>query len=242
MTGTARGRSFASLYRVVGVIKTGSLEINRTFAVTHYAKLASGLEIAGAATNVVLAVDDVEAAPELVASLDVRISGALPNLRALSWKELSPELDLFVKLDQGSLLVMLALLVMVVGVILANVVTMSVMERTREYGVRLALGESPGRITMGLIVETFLLALVACAVGAAIGEALNYHYMMAGIDFGMGEMETTGVVIQSVFYSQITLYGFVFSVGTVMGFSVIGAIYPAWRIRRLNPVDALRFV
>lgn len=241
-TGTARGRAFASLYVVTGLVKTGSLDINRTFALTHYEKLAKGLEMPGAASAVVVAMDDLDGADGITAGLGERLTGDLAGLTALSWRELSPELDIFVKIDQGSLLVTLIFLVMIVGVILANVVTMSVMERTREYGVRLAMGETPGRITAGLMTEMVLLALTFSAIGVAIGELLNVYYQTHGIDFGMGEMETSGVVIQSIYNTEVTLYGLLFSVGTVLFFAVAGAIYPAWRIRRLRPVDALRFV
>jgi len=241
-TGTADGRSFASLYRVVGLIRTGSLDINRTFALTHRDKLARGLGAPGGASAVVVAIDDREAAPHVAGAITRAWEGRLSGLRALPWQTLSPELVLFIQIDQGSLLVMLAMMIMVVGVIVANIVTMSVMERTREYGVRLALGESPSRIAWGLVVETQLLGLAAGALGGLVGEALNLTYQVHGIDFGMGEIETTGVLISTVYHTEVTLYGVVFSLVTVLGFSLLGSLYPAWRIRRLRPVDALRFV
>ncbi|NOZ01821.1 MAG: ABC transporter permease [Deltaproteobacteria bacterium] len=242
MTGTAKGRTFGSLYRVVGLVKTASLDINRTFALTHLDKLARGLEVPGAATSVVIAVDDLDGADRIAAGIGRLLKGDMPDLRALSWRQLAPELDVFVKMDQGSLLIMLGLMVMIVGVILANVVTMSVMERTREYGVRLAMGEQPARITGGLIVEVALLALVASGIGAAIGEGLNFYYISHGVDFGMGEIETAGVLLNTVYHTEFTVYGLVFSIGIVVGFAVVGSLIPAWRIRRLKPVEALRFV
>lgn len=241
-SGTARGRPYASLYRVVGLVKTGSLDINRTFALAHYGKLGTGLEMPGAASFVVVSVDDLDGTAGIAEGVKRLVGEADPSLVALGWMELSPELEVFVKIDQGSLLVTLVFLVMIVGVILANVVTMSVMERTREYGVRLALGEPPNRITMGLITETLLLALLASGLGCAIGEGVNYYFQLHGFDLGMGEIESTGVLISTYYYTEVTLYGLVFSVGTVLALALAGAIYPAWRIRRLKPVEALRFV
>jgi len=241
-TGTARGRAFASLYRVVGLVKTGSLDINRTFALTHMDKLSAGLETYGGASAIVLAIEDLEGASDVAHSLGARIDAVGLELSALSWRELSPELDVYIKLDQGSLLVTLALLIMIVGVILANVVTMSVMERTREFGVRMAVGESPGRIAFGLVTEMVLLALLSGAAGTALGEAFNWYFSMHGYDLGMGEMSVTGVVLSTVYYTELTLYGVVFSIGTVLVYAVLGSIYPALRIHRLRPVDAIRFV
>lgn len=242
MSGTSQGRPYASLYRVSGLVKTGSLDINRTFALTHHDKLAKGLEMPGAASFVVVSVDDLDGTAAIADGVKKLVTEADPSLVALGWMELSPELEVFVKIDQGSLLVTLVFLVMIVGVILANVVTMSVMERTREYGVRLALGEPPNRITYGLITETMMLALLASALGCIIGEGANYYFQLHGFDLGMGEIESTGVLISTYYYTEVTLYGLVFSVTTVMALALAGAVYPAWRIRRLKPVEALRFV
>ena len=241
-TGTSQGRPFASLYRVVGLVKTGSTDINRTFALTYYNKLSAGLELTGAASFVVLAVDNPDDANAIAAAINKTLSTEAPDTIALGWAEISPELDIFVKIDQGSMLVMLGLLIAIIGVILANIVTMSVMERTREYGVRLAVGESHRRIVVGLIVEIAMLALTFSLIGAALGEAGNFYFHTHPIDFGMGTIETTGVIIETKYPTVPTVYGFFFAVGTVVFFSVAGALYPAWKVRKLRPVDALRFV
>jgi ABC-type lipoprotein release transport system permease subunit len=241
-TGTSQGRPFASLYRVVGLIKTGSTDINRTFSLTYYEKLSAGLELPGAASFVVVAVDNPDDASAIAATINETLETEAPDTVALGWAEISPELDIFVKIDQGSMLVMLGLLIAIIGVILANIVTMSVMERTREYGVRLAVGESHRRIVIGLIVEIAMLAITFSLIGAALGEAANFYFQSHPIDFGMGTIETTGVIIETKYPTVPTVYGFFFAVGTVVFFSVAGALYPAWKVRKLRPVDALRFV
>jgi len=146
-----------------------------------------------------------------------------------------------VKLDQASLLIMLLLLTMVVGAVIANVVTMSVMERTREYGVRLALGERPGRIAVSLLVEAGLLAFLATFIGALMGLGLTVWLQTTGVDLGMGDIEAAGVIIDAVYYPVPTLYGFLFPLICVLGFTLMGAGLAALRMRRLSPVQALRF-
>jgi ABC-type lipoprotein release transport system permease subunit len=239
---TARGRTFASLYRIAGLVRTGSLEINRTFALTHRGKLAEGLEIPGGATAVVMSVRDLDRADRIAADSEASLGGTESGLQVLSWRRLAPDLDVFVKVDQGGTILMVLLLVMIVAVILANVVTMSVMERTREYGVRLSLGESPNRIAAGLVTEVALLAMVFASVGALLGEALTLWFRVRGLDFGLGDMEGAGVVISMVIHPEPTLYGLVFSLCTVTGLAILGSLWPAWRIRRIRPVHALRFV
>jgi ABC-type lipoprotein release transport system permease subunit len=240
-TGTATGRPFATLYRVTGVLHSGSVELNRTTLLTHLDKLAAGLDLPGAASVLVLAVHYPAAAPEVAAALDRRVTSLTPGLRAWSWRELSPELYIVILLDSVSLYVTLILMFTVIGVIMINIVTMSVLERTREYGVRLALGESPRRILWGLVTETCLLCLASAAVGVVLGEGLTWLMHTRGIDLGVDQVQVAGVLGQAVIYGDFTLLAPVFSVATVLGFSLLGSLYPAWRIHRLRPVDALRF-
>ena len=240
-TAGTEGRTFGSLYRVAGLLKTGSLRLNRSFALTRLKKLTKGLHCAGQASAIIVSLDDIRDSGSMAAAIGARLKN-LPGISVLPWEKLAPELEVFVKIDQGGLLIMLVLFVIVIGVILANVVTMSVMERTREYGIRIAIGESPTRIAWGLIVEILILAILTSLIGSAIGEALNLHFQTVGISLGKGDIQTTGVVISSTYYSMVTLYGFLFSICTIIVFSLLGAVLPAWKIRHIDPIEALRFI
>ena len=240
-TGTAEGRSFGALYRVAGLVRCGAADVNRSMLITHLSTLSAGLDVPGAATSLVLAVHHPERAPEVAAGLDARVAQAAPGLRAWSWRDLSPELYVLLELDGVSLLVTLLLMITVVGVILMNVVTMSVMERTREYGVRLALGESPARIMWGLVAESLLLSLLAGAAGAVLGEAAVWALHRHGIPLGMEAIQVAGVMGDAVIRGDFSWFGLAFALGTVSGYAVLGALYPAWRIHRLLPVNALKF-
>ncbi|MFH1531965.1 MAG: FtsX-like permease family protein [Pseudomonadota bacterium] len=239
-TGALQGRSFGALYRVAGLLRTRSVEVNRSFLLTHREKLAVGLGIPGAATALVISVDDLSRAEAYAERLDAAL-GEQDPLVALAWSQLAPELKGFVAIKRGGNRIMMALLVMIVGVILANVVTMSVLERTREYGVRMALGESPGRIGAGVQGEILILVVLAVAVGGLAGTGVNLYLHAVGMDMGMGVIEANGVLIETVYHPKATLSGFLWAAGTVTGFAVLGALYPVWRIRRLEVVDALRF-
>jgi ABC-type lipoprotein release transport system permease subunit len=239
-TGGVQGRSFGSLYRVVGLVRTQSVEINRTFTLTHREKLAAGLGIPGAVTALVITVDELSGAEDYAAALDAALGGQDPMV-ALAWSQLAPELEGFVAIKRGGNKVMMALLVMIIGVILANVVTMSVLERTREYGVRMALGETPGRIGGGVLAETVMLVLLAVIAGGALGTGVNLYLHEVGMDMGLGVIEANGVLIETVYHPKANLGGFLWAAGTVSFFAVLGALYPVWRIRRLRVVDALRF-
>ncbi len=200
-TGAAQGRSFGALYRVAGLVRTQSIQINRTFTLTHRKKLAAGLGIPGAATALVVAIDDLSRAEAFAGSLGEALEGQGPMV-ALAWTQLAPELKGFVDIKLAGNKIFMALLMMIVGVILANVVTMSVLERTREYGVRMALGEPPGRISAGVFGEILILVALAVAVGGLAGTGLNLYLHGVGMDLGLGEIEANGVIVETVYHPR----------------------------------------
>jgi len=240
-TGTARGRAFGAIYRIVGVIKTATPAINRTIGLTHIAPLAAGMEMPGAATAVAIKFDNFESADPACAAMQAGFDGDGSELRALSWTEMAAGVRSFMSLKMGGTYVSLIVFTLIIGVIVANIVTMAVMERTREYGVRFALGESPGRVIASLLAESTLLALVASLVGAAVGYGLVMWGNKVGFDMGMGEMVTAGVSFSGRLYPDIGPPGLFYSVANVVGFTLAGTIYPALRVRKIRPVDALQF-
>jgi putative ABC transport system permease protein len=125
------------------------------------------------------------------------------------------------------LLVGLALLfVLIPTVNLVNINISRIMERASEIGVRKAFG-APARTLVGqFLVENILLTLVGCLVGFA------------------GSILALRVISQSglVSHAQFALNPRVFAYGVALAllFGLISGVYPAWRMSRLNPVDALK--
>ena len=104
-----------------------------------------------------------------------------------------------------------------------NIMLVSVTERTREIGVRKALGARPRDILTQFLVEASLLSVSGGVIGMLLGVAAAY----AGRAFG----------ISPVFSVTPMVVAFVFSalVGVFFGY------YPAARAARLDPVDSLRY-
>ena len=113
---------------------------------------------------------------------------------------------------------------MVGGIGVMNIMLVSVTERTREIGIRLAIGARSGDILLQFLIE----AVILCLCGGVIG-------IMAGLGtaFVMGEVMGTGVVVNpSIILLSV---GFTLAVGVFFGF------YPARKAANLNPIEALRY-
>ena len=230
------------LFRVRGVFRTGSAQFDGRLAFAH---LAAAQEIMGGgdvANMVTLHLDDpddaFEAAPRIEALL------ARPELDVRHWKDALPELFALIRMDRGFGDVMLAVLGIIVAFGVLNTMMMSVLERTREFGVMLSVGMKPRQLAWLVMLEGLVLGIIGSTVGLLIGLALSWPAVHYGIDYsGMlgGEtMESGGVVISTLIRGAWDpLRMAIYFTGAVV-FCLCAAIYPAWSLSKLQPIQALR--
>ncbi|MBU1432791.1 FtsX-like permease family protein [Myxococcota bacterium] len=157
----------------------------------------------------------------------------------LGWDEVMPGLAKSIESDRagGYIFLIIVLLVVLLGV--ANTMLMSVFERTREFGVLLALGTSPRQIVAMTLIEAGWLSALSVLVGAIIGGALNAWLGEGGIPLGEYSMDFGGMTIDRMPAINDTL-GLVVIPAVIMIFGVLAALMPALRAAKLDPSKALR--
>jgi putative ABC transport system permease protein len=109
------------------------------------------------------------------------------------------------------------------GVGIMNIMLVSVTERTREIGIRLAIGALAKEVQLQFLTE----AVVLCCFGGLVGIGLAF-----GLSLGLAAL----IEVPFVFDPTINVIGFVFS--AIMG--IVFGYYPARRASRLDPIEALR--
>ncbi len=124
-----------------------------------------------------------------------------------------------------TLLACVALVSLVVGGIgIMNIMLVSVTERTREIGVRMALGAKPMNILSQFLIEALTLSITGGLIGVASGVGVA---LLLTIKYQWPTLLQPEVILVSVGFSAF--------VGVVFG------LYPAWKASQLDPIDALRY-
>jgi ABC-type antimicrobial peptide transport system permease subunit len=118
---------------------------------------------------------------------------------------------------------MISLLVGGVGIMI--VMLISVTERTREIGLRMAVGARPKDILRQFLVEAATLTFLGGILGILIGRTISYFVVSRMIKWP----------------TEVSIPAILLALGVSMGVGIVFGFYPAWKASRLDPIEALRY-
>ena len=232
------------MFRVKGIFRTGADSVDGRLALVHLSAAQALLDRGDVAHMVTLHLDDpgqsVEAADQVEAML------ARPDLDVRNWYEALPELAGMIQVDRSSGDFMMVIIGLIVAFGVLNTLLMSVLERTREFGVMLALGMKPRQVARLVLLEGVVLGGIGAVTGLCLGLLFSCYAVYVGIDYAAfsgsesGAMEMEGIVMDSLMMGdwdpkRMSMYFF-----SAIVFCLGAAIYPAWSISKLQPVQAMR--
>lgn len=121
-----------------------------------------------------------------------------------------------------------AISLLVGGIGIMNIMLVSVTERTREIGIRKAIGASRGVIMLQFLIESLVVSLMGCAIGIFLSWVTLKIIAVIGTSYDLSFTLSMNVVWISIIFS--------------LGIGVIFGLYPANKAAKKNPIEALRYM
>ncbi|MDP8222970.1 MAG: FtsX-like permease family protein [Candidatus Lernaella stagnicola] len=234
------GEVVDQVFRIVGIYDTGlkSFDKSAVYVRLNDAQTMFGME--NRATEWVVATQLPDHAVEVAAL----VGGLVPPKETVvtTWMDLNPLVVKTMELSQFFMWFfnMFFYLAMAFGV--ANTMLMSVLERTKEIGMMLALGVKRSMILTVILLEALLLACVAGIVGGALGGGLVGWASERGLDLSAWVDGMSYAGMRGVLHPYVRVTDMILAIAVTAVVAVLMAIYPAWKASRMNPTTALRHV
>jgi putative ABC transport system permease protein len=240
--GQGRDGSLAALVcTVIGTFSSGSPDLDREIVEIPLATMQAAFALGNEAHSIVIRTTTLDEVPEVERSIRALVSGR-PMLAVLPWDSLLEGLKQGIAIDAAVGWFLYIMLVIVVVFSILNTFIMSVLERTREFGVLLALGARPYFLGSVVAAESMFLLAGGLLVGFALGLALTAYFSTHGIAFSTSEDLLAQWNLPSRIYPRIDLFTATTGPLVILTVTSLAAMFPIFRIRRLRPADAMRAV
>jgi len=238
------GSIAASVVRVRGIFSTGQPDFDRSSLQMPLKTFQETFSMGDSVHELVVITKDLDKLPALAQAVRERLRSSFPSdsLQVLTWQDLLPGLDQSIQVDMVSGWINYSILVIIVAFGIMNTFVMSVMERTREFGMLLSLGMRPGQVVKLVLLESTFMSLLGIFFGIIGGCLLTYYFQVHGFEIpGAGDiMAQWGM--PSRMWPRLSLISILMGPAVILMVTLVMAVFPVLRIFRLEPAKALRAV
>lgn len=230
----------AMVLKVSGLFSSGQVDYDRSYAFAQISAVQESFGLADEVHAFALKLGDIDEAETAVRILKTELPDGLV---ARTWRDILPEVSQGIQADNFMGIAMMSLLVMLTLFSIANTFSMMVFERTREFGMLLALGMRPLSIVLQVQIEGLFIWLIGVSVASAINTLLTFYLATEGIPMPSElteAVEAGSFIMPDVIRARFSVGGvmvapLIFLVGIQFA-AFVGAIKIFW----LQPVAALR--
>lgn len=168
-----------------------------------------------------------------------RLQAKLPNHKVHTWGDIVPEIENGIKMTDQVMFVFMLIIWIALALGIVNTMLMSLLERTRELGMLMAIGMSRWKIVQMIFFETSILTLIGVPIGIFLTIVTVGYFGDVGIDLSVanaaledfGYSTTVYPKVKTSFYYQV-----IFQVLVVI---FISTVFPVIRALRLKPIEAI---
>jgi ABC-type lipoprotein release transport system permease subunit len=241
MAQDADGEIASRLFKVSGIIRTNVKAVDAGTVLASREALADLIGRSGSAHEIAVMLER----PRRVEHVEPRlqaIASEHAETRAYPWQKAMPSLATLIEVGNSKQQAIVYILFALVGIGTLNTMLMSVMERTREFGVIRALGVGKPAIRMMVMAEALVLGLIGSALGAGAALLVGLYTSTVGIDLSAAykDVDMGGIAIDPIIR---TGWDWPIMLALTLGMvvlSVLASLYPARRALSIRPADAIR--
>ena len=231
----SNGDVSGAAFRLTGIFNTPNSGFDEGNVFVRYQDIAnlSGIDQAHEIAVRLADGDSLERMKPLLANM----AGERGQVR--DWGEVQPMLATMTGTMDISNTIMIAVFVLALGFGIVNIMLMSVFERSREFGMLMAIGMTGSRVLRLVILESFFLGSVGGLIGLGASYLMIFITGRIGLPFGT-MAEGLGVYgMDTVLYPEVNLATYLSTFGMLVFTSIVAALYPARQILKKNLSEAL---
>ncbi|MCG6898856.1 MAG: FtsX-like permease family protein [Gammaproteobacteria bacterium] len=241
LLGSGRDGSIAATVApVVGIFESGNRDLDRQMLSMPLDTFREVFSMGDHAHSIIIGGERSQAD-----SIAAGARAALPadgELVLLSWEKLLPGLKQAIQADFTSAWFMYLVLIVLVAFGVLNTMLMSVLERTHEFGILLALGVRHGRLGRMIITESAVLAAIGLLLGMLAGGMVIWYFRVHGFTYPGMEAMGERFNIPSVLHPEVSLRSLLPGPLAVFIATLLASLYPIWHMRKLRPIEALQTI
>jgi len=236
------GEIVSEMARVTGIFKTGVNEVDGGMVLLPINSVQATLHYdAQDATLLAVIIKDQRYAERM--RDNISLAEGDPQIEVLSWQQTQAELAGVITMDRSGNYISQFLIGLLIAAGILNTLLMSVLERTREFGVMMAVGMSPRTLFMLVVVESLWLAIIGIVIGIIITAPWYAYLYYVGLDFSgaIGEdYSAGGILVDPLIRIRLYKESIIAILTGVFSLTLLAGLYPAWRAGRIPPVESLK--
>lgn len=236
-----QGAVAAAIFIIAGIVETGQVELDRTLVFASINGVAEAFYLQDEAHMLLLMVEDLSQLSAIGAQIETKLTG---SLTLQTWQQLMPMIEQSIELDRAGAQLFYSLLLILVVFAVVNTFVMVLFERTREFGLFMALGMRPWQVIGQVQFEALLLSLLGVTLGLALAMPLINYLSAVGIPLAQMAGEEAVRQMQMGSFDRLFPKATLTSLLTAPMVMIVGtqlaALVSTVRVRGIHPVAALR--
>ncbi len=230
------GEVISSAFKVYGSFKTKSSPFDLMNAYVRRSDLVSLQGGSQDYNELAILLDDNRNTEMVKKSLQAQ----WPSLKIQSWKEISPEMQLLVSTFDQTMYIYMGIILLALAFGMTNTMLMSVVQRTREFGMLLAFGMKKIKIFSMVMLETLFIALCGLPAGLLLAIGTIKYFGIKGINLSIYKETMESFGYDQIIFPMLTskhLWTLMILIAVLV---FIAALGPARKALSFNPIESLR--